>query len=114
QLLRRQDAELIVDQRQELLSRVGIAPLDRREDVGRVRHRYARSLWTAPLGFTSASAASMGDLAPDGPAACLGVDRVARPTIYRAPSVESIPCCHRTSVGQAFQPDGSSMSGGRP
>ena len=39
QLLRRQPAQLVVDQRQELLGGVGVALLDRREDAGHVVHR---------------------------------------------------------------------------
>src|SRR5688572_2691446 len=39
QPLRGQLAQLVVDQGQELLGRVGVAPLDGREDAGHVVHR---------------------------------------------------------------------------
>jgi hypothetical protein len=43
QLLRRQLAQLVVDQRQELLRPPGFAPLGGPEDLGRLLDRYARS-----------------------------------------------------------------------
>ena len=42
QPLRRQPAQLVVDQRQQLLGGLRVALLDVREDAGHVRHRQAR------------------------------------------------------------------------
>src|SRR5262249_7310149 len=42
QLLDGQLAQLLVDQRQQLLRRLGVTPLDGREDAGHVRHRWVR------------------------------------------------------------------------
>jgi hypothetical protein len=69
QLLGRQLAQLVVDQRQQLLGGLGVALFDGGQDAGNIGHRRHRNVWAGGeiswVGLTWGADRSVQRIAPD-------------------------------------------------